>query len=639
MRLFHTGIVLILLANCTFAQVNRAQAQEQATVTDQEFDEVLALWRKYKMPEPPADAPLVLLTYQSPGLVNGKVPPPELALAFQIQPAGEDRGATLFDGTRNFDLPANDPDRKIETVKPDDVPEDAIQELYDRGAPFRYSRLFAMGVACWSRGQKQLARRMVSGSIGMQRTTVRDAVPQPNGTTAHDTAGTVIWGYWFNRAFLPDSNRTEIVERLKPAIDEFECLHGDSEWRPYEYTRLLGELEAALVPSKAEPGSVVYLIDSLVELHWSRSGFTSDSWEDRDGEYCVPAPMKLLLLSGFDAVPTLIDHVNDRRLTRSLFHPFFNGTNTPQYVGDHVRQILQALADADIQPTWEKDEATGSFRQSEKPLHDWWEKAQKTGEQQYLLECVKARKVRNYYSCNADACILVLGNRHPEVLSQAYAEALTNKKFLSFAWLEAIARSTLEAGVKIRLLEQGTTCWNSFHRTEAMRQIHKLDADRFDELVLKRLQKLDGKLNGTSPYASDEIQYTLLAQLSGSEAVWEALLDLARRAEPAMRIRILGRFGSKDDLDLDSNRRLSFLASFLDDEDVRNRNDDVTQCDPVLRWGTISIRDFAASRIGELLKVEPQPDPEWDKETWSAHHGRVSEALAKLGITAMSKQR
>src|SRR5690606_22410831 len=109
--------------------------------------------------------------------------------------------------------------------------------------------------------------------------------------------------------------------------------------------------------------------------------------------------------------------------------------------------------------------------------------------------------------------------------------------------------------------------------------------------------------------------------------------------EPAMRIRILGRFGSKDDLDLDSNRRLSFLASFLDDEDVRNRNDDVTQCDPVLRWGTISIRDFAASRIGELLKVEPQPDPEWDKETWSAHHGRVSEALAKLGITAMSKQR
>src|ERR671924_2429196 len=108
----------------------------------------------------------------------------------------------------------------------------------------------------------------------------------------------------------------------------------------------------------------------------------------------------------------------------------------------------------------------------------------------------------------------------------------------------------------------------------------------------------------------------MLAQETDNEAVWAALKALAVRAEPNLRVRMLGRFGSDDDEIRDRKRWLGFLAAFLDDEDVRRREDDVTQCDPCLQWGTIRVGDFAASRLSELLDVNPRPQPEWDETRW-----------------------
>jgi hypothetical protein len=80
---------------------------------------------------------------------------------------------------------------------------------------------------------------------------------------------------------------------------------------------LLRSLEAALVPSNAKPGSVEALIDVLVELDDEKK-WTVDAFADPGPQY-----LKLSLL-GFAAVPALIEHLDDDRLTRSVKQGFNN---------------------------------------------------------------------------------------------------------------------------------------------------------------------------------------------------------------------------------------------------------------------------------------------------------------------------
>src|SRR5262249_55929821 len=77
---------------------------------------------------------------------------------------------------------------------------------------------------------------------------------------------------------------------------------------------LLNSLDAALVPSKAKPGSIEALIDALVGV---RSTDLPLDDKNTDPRYLG------LVKAGFEAVPELIKHLDDDRLTR-IFEPPIN---------------------------------------------------------------------------------------------------------------------------------------------------------------------------------------------------------------------------------------------------------------------------------------------------------------------------
>src|SRR5262249_56595320 len=98
---------------------------------------------------------------------------------------------------------------------------------------------------------------------------------------------------------------------------------------------LLRSLEAALLPSKATPGSIEAQIDALVGACSTNLSFFNN---EPDRYYLR------LVVAGFAAVPDLIKHLDDNRLTR-IFVAHSHRPSEYQYRGrDVVVDLLNGLA-------------------------------------------------------------------------------------------------------------------------------------------------------------------------------------------------------------------------------------------------------------------------------------------------------
>jgi hypothetical protein len=296
-------------------------------ITDAEMDAALSTWRRYEMPEPPEDAPLVEVVWRS---VQVFVGPQPRALAFLIEPGEPPGSAVVFDGAAPLVIDLSwVSEGKRDEVRWIDPSVAAVSGdlswLWSYGGDlFRYSRHFAIGLHCWARGHRELGRYLVAKYVGEALMSPRDFVLSPRGDTVQESVGAVIWSHWFNEIFRPGTDRRAIHGILTRAIGEFKCI--TPEWRPHANTELLAQLGESLEPSTAEPGSARHLIDSLrdVSLRLVDRGlwkWLSDSGIGRgitpEGWAGAPGTLRELLLMGFDGVPTLMEHVDDNRLTRS----------------------------------------------------------------------------------------------------------------------------------------------------------------------------------------------------------------------------------------------------------------------------------------------------------------------------------
>ena len=106
------------------------------------------------------------------------------------------------------------------------------------------------------------------------------------------------WKHWENALADADTDRAKIADRMRALLVAEPSL---TEWS----RAVLAALEATLRPSQAKPGSIDAMIDGLVNV----SAMFGDS--------SPPDPILLKLERlGFEAVPALIEHWDDTRLTR-----------------------------------------------------------------------------------------------------------------------------------------------------------------------------------------------------------------------------------------------------------------------------------------------------------------------------------
>ncbi|MCW3053222.1 MAG: hypothetical protein JWN14_2392, partial [Chthonomonadales bacterium] len=237
------------------------------------------------------------------------------------------------------------------------------------------------------------------------------------------------WQYWEPTLWKPNTDRhaaLAVMQRLlQSGLLEEEASKRMS-WTDAEEASqraLVIDLEVSLAPSHAESGSIEAEIDALVD-YYNPSTYRI---YNEPGTRPLPAEtdprFKKLWLRGFEAVPILLKHLNDRRFTRTYshigrFHPSY-----PYRISHVVADLLTGLAGSEAAVgAHEKERGSGKDINPAK-AEQWWKQARAIGEERYLLRHLLPAKNSEEARVNDHNAVLIAA-RYPRHLPALYREIL-----------------------------------------------------------------------------------------------------------------------------------------------------------------------------------------------------------------------
>ena len=567
---------------------------------------LLKLYREIGLPLPPKDAKLVR---QENGRfwLNGVRQPQEYRLGFLFRLQEKQGGLIYLEGTHEFHYETK---HGCEEVAPTKT---AASETFG----FRPDIIVA--VQCQSLGWNDLAADIFSS--------VRDSSnDSPQKEILHSA-----WYFWTQRIADPKFDRRTISSVLK------RIMALDRDQATKEHNSLVQTLDLAMAPNKAKPGTAQALIDDLVDVTDIDTGsdFPKEV-EARESSY-----WKLVRL-GFDAVPAFLEHLEDRRLSRT-YRPSYTGSSgrlEHLLVSDLVAELLEELAGSQASKNWRtrilETSDTSEFLMKSDVLV-WWREAQKEGEESYLIRHVLLPGKRGIHFDPAwpnEHQLHVLGTKYPRDLEATYRDIL-NKQPRMDSWPVAkeIAASNLSASEKTRIFLAGTAAKNLDHRSTAIGQLLKLDHELAVTILIKTLAELPDKPQEPC-WSSPEGQLAVLAVKVDDARSWQALTRVATKADPALRIEILN---SVTYVEAQSVRRLQFLSGFLADLRIRELKAQRAITEDPLAFSDftkLEVRNVAALALESILKMNAQSKENWQQKDWARLREQVRDQLLLKGVEA-----
>src|SRR5665213_3155246 len=328
-----------------------------------DLEALVKAYRELGLPIPPADAPLVKLSSDHRG--RGGEIDENFHLAFLLQGKPGDKGALLLVGTQQYRVLYDN--EMISPVEPPAV-NVAIVKV-ERSCTFSVTAGLATAIQCKIRGWDALAGARAEKSLQFKYLAglsiyAKDFDEPPPPMTA---LAWLAWAHWGNELATPGTDRAMIAKRIRELFAKAPWLKTD------ENQAALTSLDAALVPSGAKPGSIEALIDDLLDI---------DTNPDRgcDTPY-VPDARDKLLLRGFEAVPALIAHIEDDRLTRGVDYGQMNVPSLNSRVSNIVGDMLEKLAGQDLGKHWA--EPSRGWVIDKAAAQAWWKQASTMGEEAY----------------------------------------------------------------------------------------------------------------------------------------------------------------------------------------------------------------------------------------------------------------
>lgn len=562
--------------------------------------ELLKEYRALGLPMPPDASKLVRFESGGGGIVNGKVQPKVYGLAFQVKPGTEMVNPVLLRGTHQWQ-----PSWKVHAreIEPDPV---AVKDL-DSGV----EDSLALAIQCHARGWDKLARHLLEQYLK------EDTLPAPRRLVK------LAWEYWVNHLTRPKVDRGLVAKRLQELIRRDPMLNTE------QNRALLKSLDLALVPSKARPGTVEALIDDLVDYDADAGTL---GWFERSDQYWRLAEL------GFEAVPALISHLDDDRLTRAMMRGFNNFPSWHLRVNDVVGDLLEGLAAEKLDRGAEGKNVGGGWlrRQQGYPVtadaaRTWWEKASKVGEETYLLDHVlPTRRDKTRAVPTSQHLLRVILAKYPKRIPDLYRVVLEKRSDLrSEALVEAFCLSKLPDKEKIDLFLLGAKHEQLDHRLPALRALNTLDQKQFTSLLLATIEGLPADVQADY-WCCDEARIGPLAIESDDPRVWAALERVAKRSALGLRMELLNRFGDSRD-PRRRVERLRLLSSFLDDRALRDNKSDTRFAGPGagFQYEKIEVRDFVAVEIAGLLGIEVELDLDRTRAEWAKIRDKIREGLKR----------
>jgi hypothetical protein len=388
------------------------------------------------------------------------------------------------------------------------------------------------------------------------------------------------WRYWVGQLSEPKTPLPVIAKHLKRLLP----LTGLADERD---VALLRSLELSLVPSKSAPGSDDALIDELIE-------------SSERGPYLDPA-YKALARRGFDAVPALIAHLGDDRLTRHTK----TGNGDFLRVKEVVYWMLCDFAGKNLTDSYDRAERTFAAGR-------WFADALKMGEEEYVVANVGRWDVPP----DEDVLFPLLVEKYPRRLPEAYRNFIARQKtwdHLGTAFAKAIVEAAIPQEEKVRVLEFAAAHANPYHREAGLRHLLMLDPDRGRELLLAGLEKLT-----TNP---DDAWLARLVGIGTDPKAWETLDRVAKRVSPGVRVALLTEAFTRDDPTAERRRlQFAFVSSHLTDADAWDAAYDFGHLRAYWLSEPLSpgeVRNYAAVQLLSAFGLRVEPKPDWTAQRWA----------------------
>jgi hypothetical protein len=557
------------------------------------LDELLKQYKELGLPLPPIDAKLVRYQWTQIETINGKSQERKYyGLAFQFKPATDSKGPSLLRGVHVERI-----DKKLNPQEASPEPSAAD------GVRIEFADAIVIAAQCHSRGWNNLAQRILEISQTDKRKSPVAILTE------------VAWDFWLTHLTEPRTDRAPIAQRLKRIVEL------NSKLRSRENLSLIKSLELAIVPSKGRPGSIESLIDKLIDL----SDEDLEIREDDEFGWRPNPRFQAILARGFEAVPALIEHLNDSRLTRLSV----GGVNIRFYrVGDAVSDLLKGLIGRPIIDDWDLKLEGGPLEPAK--ARNWFEGAQKVGEERYFVDhvLVPVEGQPNRATMN-NLQLFVIQARYPNRLAEIYRRVLDRYPKSDPLFAEIVNRSKLPDKEKRDVLVYAAKNREASQRWSALKILRTMDKRQFNALLLAALEALPTDVAEWLGGGPDELRLIALAQFCDDPKVWPEIEKVARKATIGFRVMILRELRVADQNNSKKPDRVQVLASFLNDPDVYDRDKHRKQF-PFFEpseYSKIEVRDFAALTIAEMLGIKVETNPKRTPEEWAKLRSKVREEL------------
>ncbi|QJW93326.1 hypothetical protein [Frigoriglobus tundricola] len=449
--------------------------------------------------------------------------------------------------------------------------------------------LLAFAVQCQERGRFDLATRLYAQA---REEFGEDEKP----LTVFENLHLIAWVYWRKQTTERGTDRAQDLRRLLELAEE------DPSLRTPSNDRFLRRLERTVAPRKSKPGTVEALIDELTEY-----------WDDPLGFPQKPAERasywKLAEL-GFDAVPALIEHLGDDRLTRTYIPGALPFGGDDLTVGHLCSQLLFDLSARTIGGKYSE---LVDDRLDPVEVRKWFEKAKQVGEEKWLLDHAlpsdtskaivydrgravifgKAFENPSYFEPHF---VRAIGAKYPARLATVYRAMLKTSVAggLFNDFVTEIVASKLPREQTCALLEEGAASDDLDHRLFALKGLARLDR----ALLRKHLRATLNRIWLLAWLGHSDVQgayeFARLTEAADDRACWDALALVTKNVSVESRMKLIWGIepeGPPDRKDPRRLHRIRFLVQFLGDRIVE-----------VDEEGTrTEVRDYAATQLAGVL--------------------------------------
>jgi hypothetical protein len=410
------------------------------------------------------------------------------------------------------------------------------------------------------------------------------------------------WLHWKRRLHHdPDMPLATIAKRLKQ-IPPHELISDE------ERKKLLDSLDLALKPRNSPPGSVDALIDALIETR----GRQSIDLRVADGVRADPR-YRAVLRKGLDAVPALISHLNDQRLTRSYWN--LCGWKDLR-VRDVAYDILMQLNGGffPLSGWMDMPETAEALKEWREVIGERHTAASKLGEEKYILSRILGDEESDDQL--RPGLMWLLAEKYPQRLPEVFRKCIdTRPEHALYAWEYAklVAESRIPEADKRKVLEYAAT---KDHPQVSMAGIYYIR--RFDPKFAK--EKILLGLKGDVEFDLGTIYLPFIVAETRDPDEWKALTLAMRSAIRSGQVNMICAVLCAKTPNA-KKERLAFLRDFLTDEAIASApNGPPTQAEA---------QRTAETQLADLLKIETKPYPtDWTaRASWDELREEVKELL------------